>query len=86
MGSVYDLSSDDSDLLGGIDLAQAVRQLPERQQVILALRCSNYTQQSITELLGISRTTVWSDEKEALAKLREILSKSIEGSGGFSHA
>ena len=64
-----------------IDLATAVAKLPPRQQVIVALRCDGYTQQSITQLLGISRTTVWADEKSALAALASlIVSETIEDS------
>ena len=82
MASIYDLSADDTEILGAIDLAAAVRRLSPRQQVIIALRASGYTQQSITDLLGISRTTVWSDEKEALRRLSELLgSETIEGNG-----
>ena len=82
MASIYDLNADDTEILGAIDLAAAVRRLSPRQQVIIALRASGYTQQCITDLLGISRTTVWSDEKEALRRLSELLgSETIEENG-----
>ena len=84
--SIYNVRADDVEILGTIDLAAAIGRLSSRQQVIIALRASGYTQQSITDLLGVSRTTVWSDEKEAIRRLAELLSpETIEGSGRNHH-
>jgi DNA-directed RNA polymerase specialized sigma24 family protein len=87
MNALYDAVQDDVAILTGIDIATAVSQLPQRQQVVMALRISGYTQQSITDLLGISRTTIWSDEKEAKIKLGELLFETIEvGKENLTHA
>ncbi len=74
--SGYGPHHDDSEIVEKIDLASAVSQLPKRQQVVLALRCLGWTQQSITQLLGISRTTVWADEREALGSISDFYGKS----------
>jgi DNA-directed RNA polymerase specialized sigma24 family protein len=87
MNVLYDAAQDDVAILTGIDIATAVSQLPQRQQVVMALRISGYTQQSITDLLGISRTTIWSDEKEAKVRLGELLLETIEvGKENLTHA
>ncbi len=75
----------DSDLLEIISLEQEFHKLPPRQQAILGLRLLEYTQVAIAELLHISRTTVWTDEKAAMSQLiaaSEVSTSTIEESGG----
>jgi RNA polymerase sigma factor (sigma-70 family) len=62
------------------DLQRAMDQLPKRQRVVLALRFAGYKQQDVRQLLGISRNTVWADEKAAYTTLRFLLASAIEGS------
>ncbi len=78
-------SFSDSDLLEIISLEQEFHKLPPRQQAVLGLRLLEYTQVAIANLLHISRTTVWTDEKAALAQLTlasEVSSNAIEEDGG----
>ncbi len=78
-------SFSDTDLLEVISLEQEFHKLPPRQQAVLGLRLLEYTQVAIANLLHISRTTVWTDEKAALAQLTsasEACSKAIEEDGG----
>ncbi len=85
--SGYGPHHEDSEIADRIDLSSAVSQLPKRQQVILALRCLGWTQQSITQLLGVSRTTVWADEKAALTSISDFYGRSaIEDSEEANHA
>ncbi len=63
----------DTDVTQRIDLAHAIAKLTPRQQAIIALRTEGYTQQAITGLLAVSRTTVWVDEKEAYRQLAYVL-------------
>ena len=67
-------------LLDQHDLQRAIDKLPLRQKAVLALRFAGYRQQDIRFLLGISRNTVWADEKSAYTTLRTLLSPAIEGS------
>ncbi len=67
------LNADDTEVLSNIDLRRAIRRLHPRQQAVLALRYSGYPRRLITSLLGISRTTVWADEREAVNNLQRIL-------------
>lgn len=62
------------------DLQRAINQLPLRQKAVLALRYAGYKQKDIRILLGISRNTVWADEKAAYTTLRFLLAPAIEGS------
>jgi DNA-directed RNA polymerase specialized sigma24 family protein len=62
------------------DLQRAIDQLPLRQKAVLALRYAGYKQKDIRILLGISRNTVWADEKAAYTSLRFLLASAIEGS------
>jgi DNA-directed RNA polymerase specialized sigma24 family protein len=62
------------------DLQRAIDQLPLRQKAVLALRYAGYKQKDIRILLGISRNTVWADEKAAYSTLRFLLNPAIEGS------
>ena len=64
----------------GSDIQSAVHQLPGRQQAVLALRFAGYKQHDVRRILGISRNTVWADEKAAYGSLRRFLSPTIEGS------
>ncbi len=59
-------------------IVSALKQLSPRQQAVIGLRIMGYTQQAITALLGISRTTVWSDETAAVGKLKNILRPDID--------
>ena len=72
----------DAEVAARLDLLQAISQLTLRQQAIIALRCEGFTQQAITDLLGVSRTTVWMDEKESHKILAQLLGpQTIEVSG-----
>lgn len=62
------------------DLQRAIDNLPPRQKAVLGLRYAGYKQKDIRQLLGISRNTVWADEKAAYTTLRILLSSAIEGS------
>jgi DNA-directed RNA polymerase specialized sigma24 family protein len=70
---------DDNSTADGYDLQRAIDQLPLRQKAVLALRFAGYKQKDIRQLLGISRNTVWADEKAAYTTLRFLLSSAIEG-------
>ncbi len=61
------------------DLQEAVENLPPRQQVVIALRLAGYKQNDVRYLLGISRNTIWSDEKSAYQTLRALLGPTTEG-------
>jgi len=61
------------------DLQRAIDKLPLRQKAVIALRFAGYKQKDIRILLGISRNTVWADEKAAYTTLRFLLSSAIEG-------
>ena len=71
---------DDNLLVDQHDLQRAINKLPLRQIAVLALRFAGYKQKDIRLLLGISRNTVWADEKAAYTTLRFLLSSAIEGS------
>lgn len=60
------------------DLHEAFGTLPIRVQAVLALRNSGYTQQEVVMVLGISRTTVWGDERSGFETLRGILTDENE--------
>jgi DNA-directed RNA polymerase specialized sigma24 family protein len=57
-----------------LDIEKAFTFLPPRQAAILAMRMDNFTRQAIKNLLGVSRTTIWNDERLALQTLRDVLS------------
>lgn len=69
--------SDDPDLtkegLNHIILGEAVDSLPLDQQAVLALDVVGFRQWEISNILGISRTTVWSKKTQALTSLKELL-------------
>ncbi len=71
----------DTDLLEIISLEKEFHKLPPRQQAVLGLRLLEYTQIAIAALLQISRTTVWTDEKAALAQLASYAIEEDGGSG-----
>ena len=70
---------DDNLLVDQHDLQRAINKLPLRQTAVLALRFAGYKQKDIRLLLGISRNTVWADEKAAYTTLRFLLASAIEG-------
>ena len=69
----------DNLLVENHDLQRAIDKLPIRQKAVLALRYAGYKQKDIRQLLGISRNTVWADEKAAYTTLRYLLASTIEG-------
>lgn len=57
-----------------LSLKEAIRDLPEREQQVLALRFSrDMTQQQVAKVIGVSQVQVSRIEKRALALLREQL-------------
>lgn len=69
--------SDDPDIaldsLDEIILNEAMDCLPLDQQAVLALDIVGFRQWEISDILGISRTTVWSKKTQALETLRNYL-------------
>ena len=61
-----------------MSLAKAIKKLSPRKQAVICLRTMGYTQNSVTSLLGVSRTTIWADEVEALCQLKGLLGASYD--------
>ena len=57
-----------------LSLHEALRQLPDRDRQVIALRYSrDLTQQQVSHIIGVSQVQVSRIEKKAIEKLREML-------------
>ena len=62
-------------MLEHLALRQAIRQLPEREALVIHLRYFHgLTQQRVAKVLGVSQVQVSRIEKKAVSRLRELLS------------
>ncbi len=61
--------TDEDDVLNMIVLHDIFPTLPDNQQVVIGLRLQGFTQGAISRLLNISRTSIGSLEKQAVAFL-----------------
>ena len=75
--SMMELSDNpDDSRLSGLDsliLQDTFDLLPLDEQAVLALDASGFRQWEISEILGISRTTVWSKKSKAVVTLKTKL-------------
>lgn len=64
----------ESDIVEKIALREAIRQLPEREQMVIHLRFFHgLTQQRVARVIGVSQVQVSRIEKKALAALRNFM-------------
>lgn len=70
---VYETNEDD--VLNMIVLQDTFPLLPDNQQVVIGLRLQGFTQGAISRLLNISRTSIGSLEKQAVAFLSLKMTK-----------
>ncbi len=70
---VYETNEDD--VLNMIVLQDTFPSLPDNQQVVIGLRLQGFTQGAISRLLNISRTSIGSLEKQAVAFLSLKMTK-----------
>lgn len=57
-------------------LQDAVKKLPEKEKVVIALRLIGYTQRECSEIIGGTRASIGSIYKRAMRKLTEELAES----------
>jgi DNA-directed RNA polymerase specialized sigma24 family protein len=62
-------------MLENMILLETLRLLSPIDQAVLALEVAGYNQREAGELLGISRTTVWSKSNSAKQRLSDLLVK-----------
>lgn len=74
MKELSDIDSQGISSEDNIILHELVDQLPLDQQAVILLDVVGFKQWEISEILGISRTTVWSKRSKALTILRQKLS------------
>lgn len=71
MGSLLVERMDDEGVIDRVFLQQSMRKhLSDREHAVLALRNSGYTRSSIVQILDIGKTTVYTCERTAIAKLK----------------
>lgn len=68
-----DLRGLEEEVISKIRLKKAYLGLRRRQQVILGLTINGFTQQDIANILKVSRTTIGTIKKRAIAILRHSL-------------
>lgn len=64
----------DSTSLIKLVLSDAVRQLPERQRIIIELIEAGFKQRDIAIILGLSRTSIYTERRRAAATILNLLS------------
>ena len=66
----------EEELVEKLTLRQAIDALPERERMVILLRCyKNLTQDRVSTVLGVSQVQVSRIERRAVAKLREALTE-----------
>ena len=64
----------DEKVISKIDLANALKELPQKSQYILQLQSEGYKYQEIAEKLGLSESAIKMQVKRSLQKLCDLLS------------
>lgn len=74
---------DDREVVERLSLVAMMKEhLTNREHAVLALRASGYTRNSIVELLGVGKTTIYTCELRAMERLRDLI---INGDEPWTH-